>query len=307
MRGTTPPMIWSWHQYCLLSNLQHSRYRVKCEGGVLASIEVKPTFIEEINVKQFEDKELVLKGWFESGDGKPLGVYLVRDAQKKDLLKVSSMKGVMRFGINPHYIGPIEILDGLGLVSYMLGYYSAKKMGFYVEATPNPPIFCTFVLGLGMDDLGLFALNFPRKSLVMTKNKPRQFKEEKFKFFRVFKRHDSRLTLVNIRGSDAQIKILRVSLDLEDDFKPRCRFKETLNPCFDDFIESRKSSIINLHIWFMSTGFRPNLDGHLDDFVLVDVSGVAVLALAEGLPFFDLRISDGRLAKARLAFCTGFT
>lgn len=43
--------------------------------------------------------------------------FLVGD---QDLLKVLSMKGVMRFGINPHYIGPIEILDGLGLVSYML-------------------------------------------------------------------------------------------------------------------------------------------------------------------------------------------
>ncbi|XP_055835228.1 uncharacterized protein LOC129903708 [Solanum dulcamara] len=87
-------------------------------------------------------------GWFEAREVEPLGVYLGRDAQDKvrsiqakllvvqsrqkeyvdhkvrdmtfeageqALLKVSPIKGVMRFGkkgkLSPHYIGPSKILD----------------------------------------------------------------------------------------------------------------------------------------------------------------------------------------------------
>ncbi|WMV59126.1 hypothetical protein MTR67_052511 [Solanum verrucosum] len=96
-------------------------------------------------------------GWFEAGDVKPLGADLVKDAKDKVmslqakllvaqsrqkkyadhkvrdmifqtsenvLLKVSPMKGVMRFGkkakLSPSYIGLFEILDYVGLVAYRL-------------------------------------------------------------------------------------------------------------------------------------------------------------------------------------------
>ena len=96
-------------------------------------------------------------GWFEAGDVKPLRVDLVKDAQDKVrsiqakflaaqsrqkkyadhkvrdmtfqsgenvLLKVSPMKGVMRFGkkgkLSLRYIGPFEILKCVGPVAYRL-------------------------------------------------------------------------------------------------------------------------------------------------------------------------------------------
>ncbi|KAH0764726.1 hypothetical protein KY285_000597 [Solanum tuberosum] len=89
-------------------------------------------------------------GWFEAGDVKPLGVDLVKKAQDKVrsiqakllaaqsqqknyadckageqvLLKVSPIKGVMRFGkkgkLSPRYIGPFEIIVCVGSVAYML-------------------------------------------------------------------------------------------------------------------------------------------------------------------------------------------
>jgi len=44
-----------------------------------------------------------------------------------------------------------------------------------------------------------------------------------------------------------------------------CRVKETSNSYFDGSIESELSSITDLHIWFVCTGFRTNLEGHFDD------------------------------------------
>ncbi|XP_055824276.1 uncharacterized protein LOC129892735 [Solanum dulcamara] len=96
-------------------------------------------------------------GWFKVGEVDPLGVDLVRDVQYKVrniqvkliaaqscqkeyvdrkvrdmtfqdseqvLLKVSPIKGVMRFGkkgkLSPRYIGHFEILDCMGTVAYRL-------------------------------------------------------------------------------------------------------------------------------------------------------------------------------------------
>ncbi|WMV46418.1 hypothetical protein MTR67_039803, partial [Solanum verrucosum] len=154
--------------------------------GVLASIEVNPTFIEEIKAKKFEDVELIkLKSKVVSGET----LYATLDAdgvlsfrgricvprvcdliqsvlveshgfwealervrriqdklmatqsrQKKYayhkvmvmlfqvgdnvLLKVSHMKGVMRFfkkgKLSPRYIGTFEILDGMGTMANKL-------------------------------------------------------------------------------------------------------------------------------------------------------------------------------------------
>ncbi|XP_070045107.1 uncharacterized protein [Nicotiana tomentosiformis] len=95
--------------------------------------------------------------WFETGEARLLGTYLVRDtlekvkliqdrlciaesrqksyadrkarnvafmADKQVLLWVSPMKGAMRFGkkgkLNPRYIGPFEILERVGEVAYKL-------------------------------------------------------------------------------------------------------------------------------------------------------------------------------------------
>ncbi|KAG5604401.1 hypothetical protein H5410_025893 [Solanum commersonii] len=44
--------------------------------------------------------------------------------------------------------------------------------------------------------------------------------------------------------SDARIGILRVLLDAGDDFRRRCRVKETSDLCFDDFIESETSNCL---------------------------------------------------------------
>ncbi|CAM8953307.1 unnamed protein product [Rhodiola kirilowii] len=94
-------------------------------------------------------------GWFELGEGKILGPDLIRDATSKvrlirdkllvtqsrqksyvdpkcrelefqigDLvfLRVSPMKGIMRFGpkgkLRPRYIGPFEILERVGNAAY---------------------------------------------------------------------------------------------------------------------------------------------------------------------------------------------
>ncbi|XP_070034953.1 uncharacterized protein [Nicotiana tomentosiformis] len=98
-------------------------------------------------------------GWFEPGESRLLGTDLVRDALEKVkliqdrirtpqsrqksyadrkihdvaymvgenvLLRVSPMKGVMRFGkkgkLSPWYIGPFEVLDWIGEVTYKLAF-----------------------------------------------------------------------------------------------------------------------------------------------------------------------------------------
>ncbi|XP_047260738.1 uncharacterized protein LOC124893986 [Capsicum annuum] len=66
---------------------------------------------------------------FEPGEAQLLGPDLVQQALEKVagekvFLKVSPMKGVIRFGrkgkLSPRYIGPYEILDRIGLVAYRL-------------------------------------------------------------------------------------------------------------------------------------------------------------------------------------------
>ncbi|KAG5599408.1 hypothetical protein H5410_030778, partial [Solanum commersonii] len=57
------------------------------------------------------------------------------------------------------------------------------------------------------------------------------------------------LTLVNIRGSDAQNRILRVLLVSGDDFRlGEVLVKETLDVGFDSSIKSITSTLVVLHI-----------------------------------------------------------
>ncbi|WMV45652.1 hypothetical protein MTR67_039037, partial [Solanum verrucosum] len=66
--------------------------------------------------------------WFEVGDVNPLSVDLARKDQERVgdqvLLKVSPMKGAMRFGkkgnLSPRYIGPFKVLEGVRPVACML-------------------------------------------------------------------------------------------------------------------------------------------------------------------------------------------
>ncbi|WMV29209.1 hypothetical protein MTR67_022594 [Solanum verrucosum] len=61
-------------------------------------------------------------GWFEVGEARLIGPDLVHEAMEK--LKVSPMKGVMRFGkkekLSPRYIGPYRIAKRIGNVAYEL-------------------------------------------------------------------------------------------------------------------------------------------------------------------------------------------
>ncbi|XP_020972512.1 uncharacterized protein LOC110269175 [Arachis ipaensis] len=63
-------------------------------------------------------------GWFEVGEVKLLGPNLVQDAVENVFLRVSPMKGVIRFekrdNFSPRYVGPFEILDRIGAVTYCL-------------------------------------------------------------------------------------------------------------------------------------------------------------------------------------------
>ncbi|XP_059310141.1 uncharacterized protein LOC132061318 [Lycium ferocissimum] len=65
-----------------------------------------------------------LVGWCDAFEGRPWGTDLFRESLKKVLLKISPMKGVMRFGkrgkLSPRYIGPFEILDRVGDIAYEL-------------------------------------------------------------------------------------------------------------------------------------------------------------------------------------------
>ncbi|XP_070054715.1 pentatricopeptide repeat-containing protein At4g21065-like [Nicotiana tomentosiformis] len=63
-------------------------------------------------------------GWFEHGEDKLYGTELGKKALEKVLLKLSPMKGIMRFGKNdklrPSFIGPFEVLRRVGKVAYEL-------------------------------------------------------------------------------------------------------------------------------------------------------------------------------------------
>ncbi|XP_070032587.1 uncharacterized protein [Nicotiana tomentosiformis] len=65
-----------------------------------------------------------LVGWFDPGMARLLGTDLIHDALEKVLLRVSPMKGVMRFGkkgkLSPRYIVPFDMLERVGEMSYKL-------------------------------------------------------------------------------------------------------------------------------------------------------------------------------------------
>uniref|UniRef100_M1DLL4 Uncharacterized protein n=1 Tax=Solanum tuberosum TaxID=4113 RepID=M1DLL4_SOLTU len=90
------------------------------------------------------------------------------------------------------------------------------------------------------------------------------------------------MTLVNIQGSDAWIRILRVLIDLKDDFRPKlglgCIFR------------GHKLILAFLDVMLISSDFHE-----------FQVKETLALAFAEGLRFCDLHFSKGWLAKATRA------
>ncbi|WMV31473.1 hypothetical protein MTR67_024858 [Solanum verrucosum] len=99
------------------------------KGGVLASIEVgdvKPLRVDLVKDAQDKVRSIQAKLLAAQSRQKKYADHNVRDMTfqtgEKVLLKVSPMKGVMRFGkkgkLSSRYIGPFEVLDCVGPVAY---------------------------------------------------------------------------------------------------------------------------------------------------------------------------------------------
>jgi len=84
-----------------------------------------------------------------------------------------------------------------------------------------------------------------------------------------------------------------------------CQIKETSDSYFNCSIESETSSIIDLHVWFVCTGFRTNYEGPFNDFVLTNVSGAASSLLQRAFAFTNFNLAKVGSQKRNWAFGRG--
>ena len=67
------------------------------------------------------------------------------EVEDQVFLKLSPRKGVVRFGkrgkLNPRYIGPFEIVDGIGPVAYRLDFPEEFSRVHNVSHTPTSPCY----------------------------------------------------------------------------------------------------------------------------------------------------------------------
>ncbi|XP_070003493.1 uncharacterized protein [Nicotiana sylvestris] len=146
------------------------RLDISKSSRVLACVVAQSSLLKQIKARKLNDLHLmVLRETFEADEAKLYGIDLVKDALEKIkliqerlrtaqsrqksyadrkahdvsfmlgekvLLKVSPMKGIMRFGkkgkLSPSFIGPFEVLKRVGEVAYELASLSGVLPIFYL-------------------------------------------------------------------------------------------------------------------------------------------------------------------------------